>query len=670
MTIKKTIGKNTLGQGEKMNIAMKSYGMTTVDLSKRRRTTMAPGVLTPLYQTIGLPGDKFEISINASVLTLPTNGPLYGSFKYQVDFFKADLRLYQSMMQNNELEQGMDMSEVKLPQFILAAKNTFPDDTLDSNSQTNPSSIFARLGIRGVGHAAEETPEMLRRTFNASSWLAYWDIFKNFYANRQEADCYVIHNTPPDNFLGEIASYILIKANGDAPVAIPLAGGTPASEFIEEGDRIRIVFTGIDVDLNKRPPEYTILNIGDKMYNPMDIWAEKTEFHIGTDSWWELSGVKSGYSELGTLKSFDYVEGTGQVPILTPNLVAFPLKNLDEIRRKILQSNVGITIDQNEIAPYGLALSYSNWLKTAALGTQEGLAVKTYQSDIFNNWIRTEFVENANAVSAVSTAGGSFTMDMLNLAQKLYDMQNRIALSGGSIDDWIETVWTAGRNNNVTTPEYMGGMSREVEFQEVVATAETIGANGATPLGQLGGRGVTHGERRGGNIKIVVGTQPCVILAIASLTPRIGYSQGNDWETNLKTMDDLHKPALDGIGYEDVITDQFDWRDTTIEVPFDAEPVFKSIGKRPAWLNYTTAYDQICGNFAIPENQMFMVLDRRYDYTSAGIKGTKDKTTYIDPAKYNYAFAETTIDAQNFWVQTGFDVKARRKMSARQIPNL
>ena len=36
----------------------------------------------------------------------------------------------------------------------------------------------------------------------------------------------------------------------------------------------------------------------------------------------------------------------------------------------------------------------------------------------------------------------------------------------------------------------------------------------------------------------------------------IDYSQGNDFDLNLQTMDDLHKPALDGIGYQDLIQEQ------------------------------------------------------------------------------------------------------------------
>ena len=48
----------------------------------------------------------------------------------------------------------------------------------------------------------------------------------------------------------------------------------------------------------------------------------------------------------------------------------------------------------------------------------------------------------------------------------------------------------------------------------------------------------------------------------------------------------------------------------------------------------------------------------------------KDLTTYIEPAKYNYVFADTKLSAMNFWVQIGVEWTARRKMSAKVIPNL
>ena len=37
-----------------------------------------------------------------------------------------------------------------------------------------------------------------------------------------------------------------------------------------------------------------------------------------------------------------------------------------------------------------------------------------------------------------------------------------------------------------------------------------------------------------------------------SITPRVCYSQGNEWDLSLNSINDLHKPALDGIGFQEL----------------------------------------------------------------------------------------------------------------------
>ena len=70
------------------------------------------------------------------------------------------------------------------------------------------------------------------------------------------------------------------------------------------------------------------------------------------------------------------------------------------------------------------------------------------------------------------------------------------------------------------------------------------------------------GKHKGGHVTVKV-DEPSYIIGIISLTPRIDYSQGNKWDTSLKTMDDLHKPALDEIGFQELITEQMAWWSTT-----------------------------------------------------------------------------------------------------------
>ena len=64
-----------------------------------------------------------------------------------------------------------------------------------------------------------------------------------------------------------------------------------------------------------------------------------------------------------------------------------------------------------------------------------------------------------------------------------------------------------------------------------------------------------------------------------------------------------------------------------------------------------------------------MTLNRRYEHVTSTFS-IQDLTTYIDPAKFNFIFAETKLDSQNFWCQIAMDITARRKMSAKVMPNL
>ena len=89
---------------------------------------------------------------------------------------------------------------------------------------------------------------------------------------------------------------------------------------------------------------------------------------------------------------------------------------------------------------------------------------------------------------------GKLTMDALNLQQKVYNMLNRIAVSGGTYRDWLETVYTAGKYlDRPETPVFIGGMTQYIEFDEVISKSATNTIYGSQPLGDIAAIG------RGGN---------------------------------------------------------------------------------------------------------------------------------------------------------------------------
>lgn len=656
--MKTTIGGDRLGSGNKQNVSLKTYNRSTHDLGYIWRSSMASGTLVPFMSEVGLPGDSFDIDLNCEVLTLPTIGPLFGSYKVQLDVFTVPIRLYQGLLHMNKLGIGMDMSKVHLP--LLELEGYYRNTENDDNVQINPSSIMSYLNIRGLG--TRKTNGFVKRNFNAIPFLAYWDIYKNYYANKQEEKGVVIHNN-----LGISATWTVDKVW----IQTEEYGDSWDIYFIQRNLSLLSTAT-LAIGLKDgagEPILSTVMITKGLVDTPIQsLWA-KTVWDEATNTIYcsEYIGTTSA-----TTYEFKMVEVTAEtISSGVLGFKSFSLENIDKMRENLLKAvSTGLpyVIDENEIEPYSLIRKKGDVnakLTYSIAQTQEGLGLKTYQSDLFNNWISTEWIDGdngINAVTAVDTSNGEFNIDTLNLANKVYNMLNRIAISGGSYDDWLDAVYSHERSRSIESPMYEGSLIKELAFQEVVGMAASVDQ----PLGQLAGRGKLTSKNKGGKMKINI-NEPSYVMGIVSITPRIDYSQGNKWDVNLKTMNDLHKPALDEIGYQDLVTDQMAWFDTIADETGNV--TYRSAGKQPAWINYMTNVNQVRGDFAIANNSMFMTLNRRYE-NGGGTIGIEDLTTYVDPTKFNHIFAETALDAQNFWVQISNNITARRKMSAKVIPNL
>jgi len=201
------LGGERLGSGKKNKYITKTFERSTHNLSYLWRSSMSAGTLVPFMSEVGLPGDTFDISLDCDVKTLPTIGPLFGSYKVQLDVFEVPVRLFQGKLHLNKLELGREMDKVHLPQLKLTHAYK-AQDIYDDNSQINPSCIFSYLGIRGLGRTKNEANGIINREFNAVPYLGYWSIFKNYYANKQEENAYVIHTKNGNTDITTTGQYI------------------------------------------------------------------------------------------------------------------------------------------------------------------------------------------------------------------------------------------------------------------------------------------------------------------------------------------------------------------------------------------------------------------------------------------------------------------------------
>lgn len=680
--MKKTLGGDRLRSESKMEVYLPNFGRSSHNVGKIIRTSQACGTIVPYWCQIGLDGTTFYIDITTKVKTLPTTGPVFGSFKHQIDVFVIPIRLYIAALHNNALGVGLNMSKVLLPRFLVYSANTSIYENDTNRGQVNPSSLLAYLGIKGFGHS--EVNQYIR-SFPAMFNLAYWDIFKNYYANKQEENAYVItgiNHTWKTLSVGNGVSWIKtwtenkstaykIEPTAEKPKYIKLEFEENISP--EEVNEIQLLtnIPGSTQKLNE------LTRLGDSFV------FERTDP--------DAMGIKAPDNPRKATKVYVYkvkqtiqiaynMDTTGENLITMPDnqkikLTQFSLKNIDNERTKILAapSTSAYTIN-NLTMPYGAAtatLDLPNYNRSKtyhssnAWFSQAGLAVKTYLSDRFNNWLNTEWIDGTtggiNAITAVDVTDGKLTMDALILQKKIFNMLNRVAITDGTYQAWREATYGIRSATLPESPIFCGGMQSEIAFDEIVSNSATE----EEPLGTLAGRGIATMYKSGRGLKIKC-TEPSMIMALGSITPRIDYSQGNKWWTRLQNMDDFHKPTLDAIGFQELITDELAAWNT--EATGQEEITYQSLGKQPSWIEYTTDVNETYGEFAAGMPLAFMCLNRVYEEGTNG--SIKNSSTYIDPTIYNNIFAESRLSSQNFWVQVAFDVTARRVMSAKQIPNL
>lgn len=682
--MKKTLGGDRIRSESKMEVYLPNFGRSSHNIGKIIRTTQACGTIVPYWCQIGLDGTTFYIDITTKVKTLPTTGPVFGSFKHQIDVFVIPIRLYIAALHNNALGVGLNMSKVLLPCFQAMSANTSIYEQDTNRGQVNPSSLLSYLGIKGFGHS--DVNQYLRR-FPAIFNLAYWDIFKNYYANKQEENAYVI--TGVDHIWKEIqiGDGVMWKTTWENNLSTVYTA-TPTSQ--------KPLFIKLEFEEKISPEEVNEIQfLTNNPYTPT-VESEgitklgDTFVFERTDP--EAPGIKEPENPRKATNIYMYQikkevkfaykisPTTGKNLITMPDnqkikLTSFPLKNIDEERTAILAAHSTSVYElRPDKMPYAAAISpielpshdrKTTYLSSAAWYSQAGLAVKTYLSDRFNNWLNTEWIDGTtggiNAITAVDVTDGKLTMNALILQKKIFNMLNRVAITDGTYQAWREATYGIRSATLPESPIFCGGMQSEIAFDEIVSNAATD----EEPLGTLAGRGVATMYKSGRGLKIKC-TEPSMIMALGSITPRIDYSQGNKWWTRLESMDDFHKPTLDAIGFQELITEEAAAWST--ELTENYEQKYQSLGKQPSWIEYTTDVNETYGEFAAGMPLAFMCLNRVYEESTNGT--ISNPSTYIDPTIYNNIFAESRLSSQNFWVQVAFDVTARRVMSAKQIPNL
>ena len=136
------------------------------------------------------------------------------------------------MLHNNTLNIGLDMSKVKLPVAMQWAKA--------GTSKYGKESLNEYLGVRGL--PAESDGNKGIGDYQIVPHLAYYDIFKNYYANKQEERFYVMGGSTIQNattietqdFTGKMVLYSNTTLECTTPCTITITGKDVKIENIKK----------------------------------------------------------------------------------------------------------------------------------------------------------------------------------------------------------------------------------------------------------------------------------------------------------------------------------------------------------------------------------------------------------------------------------------------------
>ena len=344
----------------------------------------------PFCKILCQKGDIIDLNLINKTLSQPTLGPLFGSFKLQHFLFFRGFRLYNSWLHNNRTGIGMKMSEIKLPKMIANTKGS----TTDARTNISSSALYKYLGWTKSRRAGTGATEGVHK--NGVPLLLYLDTFKNFFANTQEDKFYMISN---------VGSQPTIKAG---------FGGTPSVDY-------KLPKTGLNV--TPKNTDTVAITIPSSIKDCKKAW-NSIVFAIRDNT--TGNGTQVTADQLTTdatkgtitLDKFNtlYPNGGILISILLNSTAAFgaflkqyDLKILDQIRDVILHKKgneplilYGSNLNEANNGSTELVNMFNDIInsQTEKLG---GMLLKTYDSDIFNNWVKTDWIDGVGSITEITS---------------------------------------------------------------------------------------------------------------------------------------------------------------------------------------------------------------------------------------------------------------------------
>lgn len=294
-------------------------------------------------------------------------------------------------------------------------------------------------------------------------------------------------------------------------------------------------------------------------------------------------------------------------------------------------------------------------------GNQEPVYVQgAYEQDSFmattGNYARDSLTASLNNNTVSFTATGVDITDLRLAIQTQRYLE--LSMRGGyRYDEYVNVNFGVSKKDFRTIqPQYIGGTKSPVVISEVLQTGET----GTTPLGTMGGHGLSAGTGFAGKFRV---PEHGYIMAIMVIQPESIYQQGIPRQWSKESRYDYYAPSFKNLSEQEIKKQELFYTEdgtTTDETLF---------GYQGAWDEYRNRRSSVSGKMASDLN--YWNLSRVFDSAPS----LNDEFLSMKNLSQNRrdAWAVSGVESGNlgqFVVQFKNDVKAIRPLPYMAIPSL
>lgn len=586
-------------------------GYSRYDVPESKAFTCTPGILYPVRIDFVNARDRISISQGIDVRSNPLAVPTFNPYVIRLHRFWVPLQLYHPEMRTNSSK--FDMNELSLnwiPHFRFSNDSSALNPNVDTLAAPYTASLmnWLRLGgrpsyvVNGSSFSGVSLPDASRYgygTFNADTYLAYWDIVRNYYSYSQWSVF---------SFAWPTTAYPSVEYTDGSYHWVMKTSGTSRS-FSQ-------VFGNLEF---------------------LDTYFE-TQFYPGSvrsaNGTYNRSGILPAliYSDLRVLGPAGGASGDGS------GIVSYLIGGT---------GGAGIPLPVSRFTPSvspadGLTPQDSSH---AVFSSMHPMAVVPSSPDRYSRMLPPGTSSSDVSLTNITT------IPQLAIASRLQEYKDLLGTGDSRFSGWLETFF-ASRIEHVDRPKLLFSASQVVNVQVVMNQAGDNQFASDNPLGSQGGTIAFNSQL--GRRQTYYFKEPGYVIDMLSIRP-VYYWSAIYPDYLAYEGPDYFNPIYNDIGYQDIPRDRF-YTEGGPAVSYASEPCFNEFRS-----SYDEVLGDLQWAPLTSGLYQYWVQQRRIydspDITSYTTPVKAYTLLFVDMASVNNPFASNTED--NFIVNMSYSVRKK-----------